>query len=154
MKPGYHDSNSEGVSMKFSIIRRWPDNSASIEEIVNDLYKPYKYVQSEYGVSLKSKIEWGLVNYCGSSLIINAQSTPKKLEKGLDYFFKTYGFPVIIYQPNKSEFFKNHDTEKGTEIAKDILTKLGCKIKKRAFPYIGNSEFKYFVYKQKNHLLD
>jgi len=144
-------SDLEGVTLEFYIYPPKFTEEAlksidTLEEVIKKLVVPYKLVSEKYGVYLKNKILWGSTSTpvgTNTTFILNIRGPPDDLGGACEFLFKTYGFPYLIYKPN--HFFKEGDTDKGTEIAKEIIIKMGGKVKKRIFPYFGCFDAKYFV---------
>lgn len=147
-------SELEGVTLKFYLYSK-PSAKGNlksintIEDFVDKLVSPYNAIIAKYNVKANNKIILGSIHGYDSAIILNIRCPPSKLEKALEFLFKNYGLPFAIYKPNR--FFRESDTDQGTEIAKNLILRMGGKVRKRSLLYFDTflADEKYFVSKRK-----
>lgn len=127
------EPNLESVTLQFEIYRMEGGSKVTrtLESFSTHIMEPYQRVKNDFGIEIESKIFYGEFEL--SVLRLNLEGKYSRLEKALESLFESYGLPAKIFKPNKIKNFKSCNTEKGVELAKDIVIKMGGKVKKPRF---------------------
>lgn len=128
------DLETEGVTLVYAIksdefsVYKF-ESLENFESIVNKLIQPYKLIaETCRKTKLQNKLFFEPPFSDGERLAININGPACEIKDILERLINSYGLPYAIYKPNA--LFKDSDTEKGTDITKDICIKMGGKIKK------------------------
>lgn len=131
----------DGVTIEYHLVGAKLKSMDTLEEISTVLVEPYNQLK-DMGVKTRSKFIWYDMM---STLRINIRGKPDNIGKALEHVYGEYGLKANICKPNK--FFT--DTDKGTEIAKDIAEKLGARVRERKWYNNSNDHVKYMIDEKK-----